>query len=148
MNDMSEEVHVEPAKPRNKLWIFGGVGCLLVVLLCVGGLGTAIYFGQDLAQEMANITFAITASPEVEEEIGSPLTLTPDIMPKITEVDGKTYTTYTGIVSGPDGEGTYRAQFTNSGADYELYSLTVDVNDKQIEISDEEELDLGIELGE
>ena len=148
MNEMSEEVHVETNKPRSKVWIFGGVGCLFMILLCVGGLGTCAYLGQDLAGEMANISSALTTSTELEEEIGSPLTITPDLVPKISEVDGVARTMYTGVVSGPDGEGTFKAEFSNEGFDYELESLTVDVNGKQIEISDEEELDLGIDLGE
>ena len=148
MNDMSEEVLTEPKKKSNKLWIFGGMGCLLMVLLCVGGLGVAFYFGQDLAQEMVNVTFAIEASPEVEAEVGSPVTVTVASMGQPETVDGEMYTTLSGTVSGPDGNGVFKALFTRDGVDYELKSLTVDVNDKQIEISDEEELDLGIDLGE
>ena len=148
MNEMSEEVHVEPNKPRNKLMVFGGMGCLLLLLLCVGGIGAAYYYGQDIGVEMNNIISAITVSPEVEEEIGSPVTVTPNIMPQVAEVDGQRYTTYTGIVTGPDGEGTFTAQLTNEGVDYEIQSLVVDVNGKQIEVSDEEEMDLGIDLGE
>lgn len=148
MNDMPEDNGVETKKPRNKLLIFGGVGCLLMVLLCVGGVGMLAYFGQDLTQEMMNVEADLITSTELEEEIGSPLTVKPALVPEVNVVDGVNYLTLSGVVSGPDGEGTYRATFTSEGVQYDLQSLTVDVNGKQIDISDEEELDLGIDLGE
>jgi len=70
-------------------------------------------------------------------------------MPKTTQSDGEAFMTYTGTVSGPDGSGTYEAKFTVQGLDgIELKSLTVDANGKLIDLSDEDEIDLGIELGE
>lgn len=148
MNDMPQDNYVETKKPRNKLLIFGGVGCLLMVLLCVGGFGMLAYFGQDLAQEMMQVEADLLTSTALEEEIGNPIVVKPGFAPEINVVDGVNYTTLKGGVSGPSGEGNYRATFTTEGVQYDLQSLTVDVNGKQIEISDEEELDLEIDLGE
>lgn len=153
MNDMQNDVlpneaHVEPTKRGNPLLIAGGIGCLLMLGLFIGGCGMLIYFGQDISQEINNVEADLMTSAAVEEELGSPITVTPNIVPKMKQIDGVSYTTYTGTVAGPKGEGSYTAEFINQGMEFDLQSITVDVNGKQIEVSDDEELDLGIELGE
>jgi hypothetical protein len=148
MNDLPHQTEIQTKKPRNKLLIFGSVGCLLMVLLCFGGIGGMFYLGQDIAQEMMAVESSLLTSPELEAEIGSPVTVKPSLTPSVEIVDGVNYSTLSGTVSGPQGEGTYQARFIVEGVQYELQSLTVEVNDKQIEISDQEELDLGIDLGE
>jgi len=148
MSDMPNEVPVEPKKGRKPFLIAGGIGCLLMLLLLVGVIGAGAYFGQDLSQEIQGVESDLMTSSAVEEELGSPIVVKPNILPEVSELDGVKYATMTGIVSGPKGEGAYRAKFTTDGVEYDLQSLTVDVNGKQIDVSDEGELDLGIELGE
>ena len=128
--------------------VFGGVGCLLVLLLCVGAFAATLYFGQDIAQELAGVESDLTTSVELEEELGSPLTIVPNVVPTVKDIDGVQYSIYTGTVTGPKGEGSFRARFTAEGFDYELQSLIVDANGKQIDVNGEEEFDLGIDLGE
>lgn len=148
MDNMPHDNHAETNKPKSKLLIFGGVGCLLMLLLCVGGFGMLAYYGQDLSQEMMNVEADLLTSTELEDEIGSPVTVKPSLVPEVNVIDGVNQMTLSGIVSGPGGEGTYRATFTGQGVQYDRQSLTVEVNGKQIDISDEEELNLGIDSGE
>jgi hypothetical protein len=152
MNDMPNNVNVESNKPRNKLLLFGGIGCLLVGLLCVGGLGVTAYFGmsvgKQLMSEMASIEADIIASPEVEAELGSPLTFTPGA-PQQSSQPGAQSLTVTGSITGPNGEeGSYTATIAVDGFNFERQSLVVEANGKQIDVSGGDELDLGIELGE
>ena len=152
MNDMPNEVNYEQKKPRNKLLIFGGLGCGLLLLLCVGGLGIAFYFGggmmQDVMQEMASIEGSLKTSEEVIAAVGSPVDVMPG-QPKQTQVDGVSYMNITGTVSGPEGEGSYEAKLVFAGLEgFDLESLTVDVGGKRIELGAEDELDLGIISGE
>ena len=153
MNDMPNEVNLEPKKSKNKLLIFGGLGCGLMLLLCVGGLGTLFYFGsgwaKDFIQEMASIEGSLKTSEEVISAVGSPVEVSPPSEPTQTQVDGVSYMSFTGTVSGPEGEGTYEAKFTVAGMEgIDLQSLTVDVGGERIEVGAEDELDLGIISGE
>ena len=152
MNDMHNEVNLEQKKPKNKLLIFGGLGCGLLLLLCIGGFGVAAYFGsgmmQDVMQEMANIEGSLKTSEEVIAAVGSPVEVVPQ-PPTQSQVDGTSYMNFTGTVSGPDGEGTFEAKLVFAGMEgFDLESLTVDVDGKQIEVAAEDELDLGIISGE
>ena len=152
MNDMPNEVNHEPKKSKNKLLIFGGLGCGLLLLLCVGGFGVAFYFGsgvmQDVMQEMASVEGSLKTSEEVIAAVGSPVEVVPG-QPTQTQTGGVSYMNFTGTVSGPDGEGTYEAKFIVAGMDgIDLQSLTVEVDGKQIEVGAEDELDLGIISGE
>lgn len=153
MNDMAHEVNLEQKKPKNKLLIFGGLGCGLLLLLCIGGFGVVAYFGsglaQDIVQEMASIEGSLKTSEEVIAAVGSPVEVTPGGQPTNSQVDGVPYMVFAGKVSGPDGEGTYEAKFSVAGLEgIDLESLTVDAGGKLIEVGAEDELDLGIELGE
>lgn len=152
MNDMPNEVNLEHSKPKNKLLLFGGIGCFLVLLLCVGGIGVFAYLGsgmaQDIVQEMASVEGSLETSDEVIAAVGSPVKVTPG-QPTQRQVDGVPHMIFSGTVSGPDGEGTYEAKFTVEGMEgIDLQSLTVDAGGKLIELSAEDEIDLGIELGE
>lgn len=153
MNDMPNEVNVEQGGSKNKLLMFGGIGCFLVLLLCVGGFGIVAYFGsglaQDIVQEIASVEGSLKTSEEVIAAVGSPVEVTSGGQPAPTKVDGVDYMVFKGTVSGPDGEGTYEAKFSVQGFEgIDLESLTVDAGGKLIEVGAEDEIDLGIELGE
>ncbi len=148
MSDSSGDVHIQPPRKRSPLLIAGGIGCLVMIGLLIGGCGLLFYLGQDLSKEFSNVEAELMTSSAVEEELGSPITVTPSVSLKMVQIDGVNHTTYSGKVSGPKGEGSYQAKFISKGMEFDLQSITVDVNGKQIDVSEEEELDLGIELGE
>ncbi len=152
MDEMPNQINLEPKKSKNKLLIFGGLGCGLLLLLCVGGFGMLAYFGsglaQDIVQEMASIEGSLKTSEEVIAAVGSPVEVTPG-QPTQSQVDGVAYMNFNGTVSGPDGTGTYEAKFIVAGMEgIDLQSLTVDVGGQRIEVGAEDELDLGIISGE
>lgn len=152
MNDMPNDVNVNQGKSGSKLWLFGGLGCLLVLLLCAGGIGITAYFGtgamKDIMQEMTSIEGDLMNSQEVIDAVGSPVKVTPGGTTN-SKINGVDYLIIKGTVSGPQGEGTYEAKFTVEGLEgIELESLTVDAGGNLINVSEDQELDLGIELGE
>jgi hypothetical protein len=65
---------VEPPKSSKKFWLFGGCGCLLILLLICGGVGGfAYYVGQPLVAIMTETTGFIQTSQVVGDKIGSPV---------------------------------------------------------------------------
>jgi len=152
MNDMPNEMEHGQKKSGNKLLIFGGLGCGLLLLLCLGGMGAAYYFGngfaQDVVQEMASIEGSLMNSEEVIAAVGSPVKVVPG-KPTNSTTGGENLMILSGTVSGPDGEGTYEATFTVEGIEgIDLQSLRVVADGKEFNVGTEDELDLGIELGE
>ncbi len=147
--------NVPPAKKGNKLWVFGGVGCLLASLLCAGAIAYSVYaFSGVIAAAFAEITSAndaIQNSPQVQAELGSPLNLEqgqPAQSGQAMIVDG--------TVSGPDGSGTYRIRLSTDGTTFTTDSITVEANGKTIVVGDEigelesaldgiEDIEIGIE---
>ena len=139
---------VPPQKKGNKVWIFAGVGCLIVSLLCVGGLGVAGYMASGvIASVFAEITAgtdAIQNSAEVQAELGSPLTVQqgggqPKQSGQTMFVDG--------IVTGPEGSGTFSIELSTDGKTFTTESITVEANGKTIVIGDEI-ADIEEELGD
>ena len=144
--------NIPPKKGKSKLWIFGGIGCLLLSLLCIGGIGIIAYTasGPIMAAiaEMDAGEALIQSSPEVQAEVGTPVSI------QRTATDNSNQTIIVkGNVSGPDGNGTYsvnlKADATEEGISFKTESITVDVNGKTIEVED----DLGdiedlIDMGE
>ena len=138
---------VTPPKKGNKIWIFAGVGCLLVSLLCMGGLGFVGYLGMGVAAQMTAAQDSIINSPELQAELGSPLTIT-----SMTNGNEGGEPVISGTVSGPDGDGTYRMVLVPEGTSITTKSITVQANGKTIRIGDdvseiEEELE-GLDLGD
>ena len=147
--------NIPPKKSGNKLWLFGGIGCLLLSLLCVGGIAIVAYTASGpIMAAMAEIGAGealIQSSPEVQEEIGTPITVTR----KATDNNNQTMIVK-GDVSGPEGSGTYSVELsleaTEEGISFETKSITVDVNGKTIEVEDdlgdiEDLIDMG-DMGE
>jgi len=123
---------VPPTKKGNKVWIFAGVGCLLVALLCMGGLGVVGYLGMGVAAEMTAAQDSIANSPAVQAELGSPL----EIQPPAQSTRGQEVI-LSGDVSGPEGSGTYSITFSAEGASIKTKSITVEANGKTIVVGDE-----------
>ncbi len=140
---------VPPPKKGNKVWIFAGVGCLLVSLLCLGGIGVVGYLGAGVFAEMEAAKDSIANSPAVQAELGSPL----NVEPPTQSAQGQEVV-LTGTVSGPEGSGTYRIVFAPQGTSVKTKEISVDANGKRIIVGDEiseleeelseiEDLDLG-----
>lgn len=129
---------VPPAKKGNKVWIFAGVGCLLVSLLCVGGLGIAGYMASGvIASAFAEITSATDAvqnSVAVQAELGSPLTIEQSGQP---QQEGPGGLSVNGTVTGPEGSGTFHIQLATDGKTFTTESITVEANGKTIVVGDE-----------
>ena len=147
MNEMPNDVNLEPKKSKNKLLIFGGLGCGLLLLLCVGGIGGMAYFAFDIMEKSQNAVEAeLMTSNALEELLGSPIEVGTGVPQQ--QQPGTPVLILSGKVSGPKGEGTYTGKFAQKSMfDFPLESLTVEVDGEEIDVT-EEELDLGIELGE
>ena len=144
--------NIPPKKSGNKLWLFGGIGCLLLSLLCVGGIAILAYTASGpIMAAMGEIGAGealIQSSPEVQQEVGTPVSV------RRTATDSNNQTMIVkGEVSGPDGSGTYTVELsleaTEEGISFKTDSITVDVDGKTIEVED----DLGdiedlIDMGE
>ena len=132
--------NIPPQKGKSKLWIFGGIGCLLLSLLCVGGIAIVAYTASGpIMAAMSEIGAGealIQSSPEVQAEVGTPVTI------QRTATDNKNQTMVVeGDVSGPDGSGTYSVKLkfdaTEDGISFKTESITVEVNGKTIEVEDD-----------
>ena len=123
---------VPPARKGSKVWIFAGVGCLLVSLLCLGAVGIVGYLGVGVAAEMTAAQDSIVNSPTVQAELGAPL----EIQPPAQSTEGG-QVVLTGDVNGPDGSGKYRIVFVQEGASIKTKEITVDANGKRIVVGDE-----------
>ena len=124
--------NVPTARKGNKVWIFAGAGCLLVTLLCLGGVGILGYLGMGVAAELAASQDSIVNSPAVQAELGSPL----EIQPPVQSTDGGRVV-LAGDVNGPEGSGTYRIVFVQDGTSIRTEEVTVNANGKTIAIGDE-----------
>jgi len=124
---------VPPPKKGNKIWIFAGVGCLLVSLLCLGGLGIVGYVGYGVYGEMEGAKDSIANSQAVQAELGSPIEVgIQSQAPQGQEVILK------GSVKGPKGSGTYRITLVReSSTSLSTKEITVDANGKTIVVGDE-----------
>jgi len=129
---------VPPARNGNKVWIFAGVGCLLVSLLCVAGLGIAGYMASGVIAsafaEINSATDAIQNSESVQAELGSPLTIEQSGQP---QQDGSDGISVNGVVRGPDGSGNFQIQLSTDGKTFTTKSITVEANGKTIVVGDE-----------
>ena len=126
--------NVTPAKSGKKIWIFAGVGCLLVGLLCLAGVGVLGYIGMGAVTEITASIDAIANSPDVQAELGSPLTVIPD---QRQNSNGQEIT-MTGTVEGPNGRGTYSVLLEVEGVtSFTTKSITVEANGKTIVVGDD-----------
>ncbi len=106
-----DTVYVEPQKSGAGKWLlFGGCGCLLLILVVCGGGGYWIYatFAKPLADAMASTVTLIETSDQVQEKLGEPLEVkmsgqTNQVSNEEMEVDYD--------VSGPKGSGTVVVRF-------------------------------------
>ena len=129
--------NVPPVKKGNKVWIFAGVGCLIVSLLCAAGIGVSVYMASGVIasvfSEITSGTDAIQNSAEVQAELGSPLTVEATGQPR---QNGQSMSV-DGVVKGPEGSGTFSIVLSTDGKTFTTESITVEANGKTIVIGDE-----------
>lgn len=133
---------------KNRLLLFGGIGCSLLLLLCGGGLLVAGYFGFSIL-ELAKPEFSaaqamIESSEEVQSELGSPLTVSG------LQSYGRTPTNLqmSGSVEGPNGAGTFTVNLKIEDLKtVTTESIIVEANGKTINVDNDME-DLDIDLGD
>jgi hypothetical protein len=139
--------NVPPVKKGKKVWIFAGVGCLLVSLLCVAGIGVSLYMASGVIasvfSEITTATDAIQNSQQVQAELGTPLTVEAAGQP---QQNGQSLSV-DGIVKGPEGSGTFSISLSTDGKTFTTESITVEANGKTIVIGDEIE-EIEEELGD
>jgi hypothetical protein len=106
-----DTVYVEPKKSGAGKWLlFGGCGCLFLILLVCGGGGYWFYgtFYKPLYDEMNGTVALLESSEVVQEKVGEPVTVVMSNQPRqesneVLEVDYE--------VSGPNGNGTVVVRF-------------------------------------
>lgn len=129
-----------PKKSGNKIWLFGGIGCLLLSLLCVGGIGIGTYMAAGpIMEALATVDAAeaqIQSSPEVQTELGTPV-----VIARTTTDSNQQSMIVGGDVSGPQGNGTYKIELAADTSEgkivFKTNSITVTANGKTIEVTDD-----------
>lgn len=137
----------DPPKSRRKLWFFGGLGCLfLLIVACIVGVVVMVAMGLKPIRDFQTeaISFA-TATPQVEELLGTPIT------------DGKTNRSTTeesGVLefktplSGPNGTGTLVFKGRVEGTTWTREEIFFEFEGEEYDLDEDELFNLDIDMGE
>jgi hypothetical protein len=148
MNVKSDfEAHMEQPKSSGKKWFAcGGIGCILLLLMCGGGIATVVAIAWPVVTIVGtDIPTRIKENPQVIAAVGEPVEVGPP------EQKGQNQETvmFEFDVSGPDGNGTANAAIRwKSFSEWAIDSLTVDVDDQTIDILASEEVEVDIDDGD
>ena len=122
-----------PKKSSKKLWIFGGLGCLgLIGLVCIGMIVAGVLAGKPMFEFMnENVTF-IESSTEVQNALGTPLTVTP--AQPTPDPNNPQALIFRGNVSGPQGSGSYVVEATMKGMTPVRNAVYLELNGEKIDL--------------
>ncbi len=116
----------EPKKSGRGWFACGGIGCILLLLVCGGGIGLAIMFGMPVANTLIEANTMGSSNEKVAAALGSPVTIG---QPVQRTAEGNNV----GLdfpISGPKGSGTMKLDLEwKSWNKWEMTSLTVEVKD-------------------
>ena len=139
-NDVHPNLSEPPKKSRSWLW-FGGCGCLVVLLLCGGGIAALAVPAMGVFQAISEAQSMAQESAEVQAAIGSPV----EFGPPAQSQDGQTIT-YEFPMTGPDGSATLTMKMQVSFSASENQEVVVELEDgTKIDLLNSEEFNLDIE---
>ena len=150
--------NVEQPKSGKKWWMFGGIGCLVLGLVCCGGFGILGYFMYTPFQEMQAIMLEsqeiARTSQLVEDAVGRPVAVADQpsqLMPQQYMEDGVPTQEIRFAVSGSKAKGDLVVKIAQPGGGltFERSGLYLELEDgTEINLDGEPELDLDIDIGE
>lgn len=133
----------EPVKSRRGWFACGGIGCILLVLFCGGGLGLVVTMVMPFVTSITQSHTLVNADERVEAALGSPLTIgQPGQRAPEGNIVGLDFP-----VTGPKGSGTMKMDLEwKSMFNWEMTRLTVEVEDGDtIDVLNSDEFNLDIE---
>jgi hypothetical protein len=130
-----------------KLLKIGGCGCLVLLLLCGGGIGYFVYKLKPSIQMMQESISMVQESEAVKAKLGNPITITQQAFPKQSVEDGTQRMEYEMPISGPNGSGTMHLKVEVNGIQLERRELYVDVDGEKIDLINSAEFKLDIDDG-
>ena len=146
VNNINSDATAEKTKSGSgKWWLFGGCGCLMVLLLCGGGIAIVAMPAMSVFQIMAEAQTQAQESERVQEALGTPI----DFGPPAQTSSGQQIT-FSIPISGPDGQGTLRVEAKVNGlTDIQTTVSKVELDDgTEIDLlSDAEDISLDIDDG-
>jgi hypothetical protein len=116
----------EPTKSKRGWFACGGVGCILLLLVCGGGIGLSVLFGLPFARTIIEANTLVSSNEKVAAALGSPVTISqPGQRPPDGNKVGLDFP-----ITGPEGSGTMKLDLEwKSWTKWEMTSLTVEVKD-------------------
>ena len=143
--------HMEQKPSSKKWWMFGGCGCVVVLLLCGGGvLGMFLWVGKPLMDLMnENLTLA-RSSVAIQEALGDPIELDENPAVANEAVEGRPVVILTYQVKGSDasGEVVIRATMEEDFSWSRESMLLILEDGTEIDVDPDAELDLDIDTGD
>ena len=135
----------EPKKSGRGWFACGGIGCILLLLVCGGGIGLSFMFGMPVVNTIIEANTAVSSNQKVADALGSPVTIG---QPVQRTAEGNNV----GLdfpISGPKGSGTMKLDLEwKSWNKWEMTGLTVEVKDGEtIDVLNSEEFKLDVEDG-
>ena len=146
--DTNNPGYQQPVAKSNKgLFACGGIGCLLLFLVCGGGIAAVTYMGMGVFQVWEEAKSAVSDNKAVIDALGEPLEFGPQ---PVQNTEGDQAAGEVGWdlpVKGPNGSGTVKmiTKF-KSFSEWSLEGLRVDVEGgDDINVLETSEIELDIE---
>ncbi len=152
--DKSPETDFDQPKSKKKFWLFGGVGCVVFLLLCCGGIGAIGYMVAKPLQDIFRESQEYARTSEiVADAVGAPVAVAEQqdpLVPATFTEDGVTIQEWRFAVTGSKTNGQLIVKIAQEQPfKYERKSLALELEDGTvIDLNPEEELDIDIDLGD
>ena len=145
--DMGTAPAPQPRKSGALKWVLlGGLGCLFLVLLGVGGCIGTVFWALNKAKDSAiykESLAAVQQSPSAQTALGTPIEGGMPTQFNYNSTNGRETGTLTFTVTGPKGEGSVNMQGTASGGKWAFSILTLTAGGKTFDLLREEDEDVG-----
>jgi len=141
------ESSMEQPRSSGKKWFAcGGIGCILVLLLCGGGIAGIVAMIWPAVNTIAQeVPAKLMESQPLIDAVGEPITVGTPVQ---KGQEGEAVIIFQYPVSGPEGSGTATANVRwKSFSEWSIDSLTVDVDEQTIDVLASEEVELDIDDG-
>ena len=77
--EQNDQAYEQPKKSGKGLFACGGIGCILILLLCGGGVGLIAYMVMPVFGLLAEAQTLAESNVAVQQAIGEPITFDPPI---------------------------------------------------------------------
>lgn len=144
--EQNDQVYEQPKKSGKGLFACGGIGCILLLLVCGGGIGLMVYMMMPVFSIMQEAQTLAAENPQVIAALGEPITFG---QPQQESQNNETGEVTMSIpASGPNGSATVRFSMKFAGMTFEKSAHTVELEDgRVIDLMGDGGFDLDIDDG-